>query len=282
MNSVHHEALRPTPYIDADAPDVRAFVERHAGTGTAREKAVRLYYAVRDAIRYDMTTFGLDPAQFRASNVLNMSSAFCVPKAIALAATARAAGIPACLGFADVRNHLTSPRFAALMDDDLFRWHAYTSLWLDGRWVKATPAFDIALCEKHGVKPLEFDGGEDSISCLRPAGPKAYGIYKVYWRVRRFSLRCVQRRNAPRLSAGAGGVRRRAASSRCRIGGVTGEPVISASKLRVRPSGPRRAATWRVRGVAACRSRCAEDARKRRTRHSAAACNRRGARGRKR
>jgi transglutaminase-like putative cysteine protease len=163
MNSVHHEALRPTPYIDADAPDVRAFVERHAGTVTAREKAVRLYYAVRDAIRYDMTTFGLDPAQFRASNVLNTSSAFCVPKAIALAATARAAGIPARLGFADVRNHLTSPRFAALMDDDLFRWHAYTSLWLDGRWVKATPAFDIALCEKHGVKPLEFDGGEDSI-----------------------------------------------------------------------------------------------------------------------
>jgi len=34
---------------------------------------------------------------------------------------------------------------------------------IDGRWVKATPAFDIGLCERHGVKPLEFDGREDSI-----------------------------------------------------------------------------------------------------------------------
>jgi transglutaminase-like putative cysteine protease len=163
MNSVHPSALRSTPFIDADTQKVREFANAHAGTGDAREKAVRLYYAVRDTIRYDMTTFGLDREQFKASNVLNETSAFCVPKAIALAAAARASGIPSRIGFADVRNHLTSPRFAALMDDELFRWHAYTSLWIDGRWVKATPAFDISLCEKHGVTPLEFDGNEDSI-----------------------------------------------------------------------------------------------------------------------
>ncbi len=150
--------------MDCDAPEVRAFADRHAGASAEpRERAVRLYYAVRDAIRYDMTTFGLDPSQFKASNCLHAESAFCVPKAIALAAVARAAGVPARIGFADVRNHITSPRFSALMDDDLFRWHAYTALFLEGRWVKATPAFDLALCERHGVKPLEFDGHEDSI-----------------------------------------------------------------------------------------------------------------------
>src|SRR5690606_12355740 len=90
-------------------------------------------------------------------------SAFCVPKAIALAAVARAAGIPAKVGFANVRNHLTNPKVAALMDDDIFRWHAYTSLFLGGKWVKATPAFDIGLCRRHGVKPLDFDGRADSI-----------------------------------------------------------------------------------------------------------------------
>jgi len=163
MSELHQSALQPTPFVDVDAPIVRAFVERHAGAGEPRERAVRLYYAVRDAIRYDMTTFALEPEQFRASQVLQAPAAFCVPKAIALAAVARAAGIPARVGFADVRNHLTSPRFAALMDDDLFRWHAYTSLWLDGRWVKATPAFDLALCQRHNVTPLEFDGREDSI-----------------------------------------------------------------------------------------------------------------------
>jgi transglutaminase-like putative cysteine protease len=86
-----------------------------------------------------------------------------VPKAIALAAVARAVGVPARIGFADLRNHLTSPKFAALMDDELFRWHAYTALFLEGRWVKATPAFDLARCQRHGVKPLEFDGCNDSI-----------------------------------------------------------------------------------------------------------------------
>jgi transglutaminase-like putative cysteine protease len=163
MSRAHQEALRATAFIDAEAPEVERFASEHAGSGDARRRAVRLYYAVRDSIRYDMTTFGLDPAQFKASNCLHAESAFCVPKAIALTAAARAAGIPARLGFADVRNHLVSPRMATLIDDDVFRWHAYTSLMIDGRWVKATPAFDIGLCEKHGVKPLEFDGTEDSI-----------------------------------------------------------------------------------------------------------------------
>lgn len=156
-------ALGSTRFIDSDEPSIRAFAATHAGDGSDRDRAVRLYYAVRDAVRYDMAEFGLDPDQFVASNCLRADAAVCVPKAIALAAVARAAGIPARLGFADVRNHLTSPRLSAMMDDDVFRWHAYTALFLDGKWVKATPAFDAALCLRHGVKPLEFDGVEDSI-----------------------------------------------------------------------------------------------------------------------
>ena len=74
-----------------------------------------------------------------------------------------AAGIPARVGFADVRNHLTSPRFSAMMDDPDFRWHAYTALNSDGQWLKATPAFDRAMCEKQGVAVLTFDGRTDSI-----------------------------------------------------------------------------------------------------------------------
>lgn len=163
MSDVHRSALQATRFIDADAPSVRAFVVAYAGEGEALEKAVRLCRAVRDSVRYDMFTFGLDPAQFVASSCLSASSAFCVPKAIALAAVARAAGIPARIGFADVRNHLTSPKITAMMDDDVFHWHAYTSLFLEGKWVKATPAFDLALCERHKVKPLDFDGRNDSI-----------------------------------------------------------------------------------------------------------------------
>lgn len=155
--------LEATRFIDSDSAPVAAFTQKHAGEGSDRDRAIRLYYAVRDGIRYDMTSFGLDPDQFVASECLKAPAAFCVPKAIALAAVARAAGIPARLGFANVRNHLTSPRISRMMDTDLFRWHAYTSLLIDGKWVKATPAFDIALCTRHKVKPLDFDGVEDSI-----------------------------------------------------------------------------------------------------------------------
>ena len=156
--------LRATDYINADHPRVRDFDEEHAGSGSDVERAVRLTHAVRDAVSYDMWAFGLDEKDFVASNVLDAPSAFCVPKAIALAAVTRAAGIPSRIGFADVRNHLTNPRIDAMMEgDDTFRWHAYTSLFLDGKWVKATPAFDIRLCQRHKVKPLDFNGRDDSI-----------------------------------------------------------------------------------------------------------------------
>ena len=49
------------------------------------------------------------------------------------------------------------------MKTDIFHWHGYVSVFLYGKWVKATPAFNIELCEKFGLKPLEFDGRKDSL-----------------------------------------------------------------------------------------------------------------------
>lgn len=156
-------ALAATPFIDCDSPVARGFVEDHAGTGEPIERAIRLYYAVRDRIRYDFLAFDLAPEIFVGSNCLRAEAAVCIPKAVALATVARAAGIPARVGFADVRNHLASPRVLSLMETDLFLWHAFTELHLEGRWVKATPAFDGELCRRHGVKPLDFDGRSDSV-----------------------------------------------------------------------------------------------------------------------
>lgn len=156
-------ALASTAFIDTTSDVVADFVARHAGTGSARERMGRLYLAVRDTIRYDPYSFRLDPALYSASNCITAGRAFCVPKAILLAATARAVGVPARLGFANVQNHLTSPQLEALMGSNLFRWHGYTLLYLDGKWVKATPAFNLKLCERFGVRPLDFDGSEDSI-----------------------------------------------------------------------------------------------------------------------
>lgn len=156
-------ALRPTVFIDSDTETIRAFAAAHAGSGTQRERAVRLYGAVRDAIPYDLRYLGVDPELYVASRCLTAPGSVCVPKALTLAATARAVGIPARIGFADVRNHLASPRILELMGTDVFHWHAYTVLFIEGRWVKATPAFDGAFCARFGVQPLEFDGYSDSI-----------------------------------------------------------------------------------------------------------------------
>lgn len=159
-----HQALQATRFIDADHPRVRAFSAGHVGDDPEpRARAVALYYAVRDGLRYDPYEINMAPEGMRASAVLEAGRGFCVTKAVVYAAVLRAAGIGARIGFADVRNHMSSQRLREAMGTDLFRYHGYTEVLLDGRWIKATPAFNRELCEKAGTQPLEFDGREDSI-----------------------------------------------------------------------------------------------------------------------
>jgi transglutaminase-like putative cysteine protease len=156
--------LCPTWFIDSDNPDVRAHaVQITKGCTTEQERAVKCFYAVRDGIRYDPYSITAEPLDYRASVTLDRRVAYCIPKAVLLTALARAAGIPARLGFADVRNHLASKKLLAQLGTDLFIFHGFTELWLAGSWVKATPAFNIELCLRFGVRPLEFDGRHDSL-----------------------------------------------------------------------------------------------------------------------
>lgn len=158
-----NQYLTPANFIDSSHPNVVTFSKAHARGEEDIERAVSLYYAVRDGVRYNPFLEFSDPEVFRASSVLTAGQGFCVGKAALLAAAARAAGIPARVGFADVKNHLTTPRLAETMGSDLFIYHGYTELHLEGQWVKATPAFNLELCRRFGVKPLEFDGRSDSI-----------------------------------------------------------------------------------------------------------------------
>jgi transglutaminase-like putative cysteine protease len=155
--------LCSTPFIDCDHPLLGAFAEEHARGADDRARAVSLYQAVRDNIRYDPYRIDLSPGGMKASTALAQGHGWCVPKAVLLAAVARAAAIPARLGFADVRNHLSTERLRQTMKTDVFAWHGYTALWLDGAWRKATPAFNTELCEKFGLLPLEFNGVDDSL-----------------------------------------------------------------------------------------------------------------------
>jgi transglutaminase-like putative cysteine protease len=157
------EYLQPGRFIDSAHAAVVGFAARHAAGKDDRERAVSLYYAIRDGIRYNpFQNFMLD-ATYRGSACLERGEGWCVPKAALLAACARAAGIPARVGYADVKNHLTTPQLTEKMGTDLFVFHGFAELLLEGRWVKATPAFNLGLCTKFRVRPLEFDGRSDSI-----------------------------------------------------------------------------------------------------------------------
>ena len=146
--------LAPREFIDSGDSGVQEFAGKvTSAAGDDVSRAVKLYYAVRDGIR----------RYFRASDCLRAKRGFCIPKAALLAAGARCLGIPARVAFADVRNHLSTKKLLELMGGDVFIWHSLTELYLGGRWVKATPAFNLCLCQRFGVHPLEFDGRRDSL-----------------------------------------------------------------------------------------------------------------------
>ncbi|WP_252275549.1 transglutaminase-like domain-containing protein [Pseudomonas subflava] len=157
-------SLLPSRFVDSDHPRVVEFAERSRGASRdPRDQAVSLYYAVRDQIRYNPYAFSADPETLKASHALAAGECYCVPKALLLAACARHCDIPARIGLADVRNHLSTPRLLELLRSEVFAMHGYTELFIEGRWVKATPAFNQALCQMFRVAPLEFDGREDSV-----------------------------------------------------------------------------------------------------------------------
>ncbi len=155
----------PNEFVDSDHFDVVAFAEPFR-RASAKETAVALYYGVRDLIRYNPWRVRFRREDYTASGVLlrdRSEGAHCIDKALLLAGAARALEIPARLHFADVRNHIGTAKLEEKLGTDLLVFHGYTQLWLDGRWVAATPAFNEELCAHLGVAPLEFDGVTDSV-----------------------------------------------------------------------------------------------------------------------
>ena len=161
---VDQKYLEPGKYIDSNHPAVVSYAHENAGEAqTVRQRVLNFYYTIRDTIRYDPYMPIANPASYRASDAVVTKRGWCVPKAALLAACCRIYGIPARPGYADVRNHLATERLLALLGTDTFAWHSYCDIYIDGKWVKATPAFNLSLCDKFGLKPLEFDGKNDSL-----------------------------------------------------------------------------------------------------------------------
>jgi transglutaminase-like putative cysteine protease len=161
--------LRPTELIESDAPailELAATLRRDDDKATA----IAAFDWVRDRIRYDpYTAIADERPQYRATAILARGSGYCVQKAVLLTALCRAAGIPTRLRFADVKNHKIPPKMLAVMGTNLFVFHGYVELHLDGRWVKAAPVFDPRATERAGTLPVELDGESDAM--LHPVDP---------------------------------------------------------------------------------------------------------------
>lgn len=164
MNTNLEPYLQPGPCVNSDAAEIITLAKSLADPDKSQvDNAVILYYYVRDTIRYNPYDVGTSREDWQATKTLASGESWCVPKAVLLAALCRAIGIPARLGFADVVNHLSTARLRESMKTDVFYYHGYCSIYLNGRWVKSTPAFNLSLCEKMNLLPLDWNGIDDSL-----------------------------------------------------------------------------------------------------------------------
>ena len=156
--------LRPTPTFDCDNESIKGKAQDlSAGQEKVADKAKSLFYFVRDEIKYNIYVLSDLPEYYRASRVLEVGEGFCIQKAVLLATLARAVGIPARLHLAAIRNHLMPDKLKELTGTNLFPSHGYAELYIEGKWVKATPAFDLKMCQKNRISPVEFDGKNDAM-----------------------------------------------------------------------------------------------------------------------
>lgn len=158
--------LQPTKFFDFNKSKVKQkALEIINGCESDKEKAIALFYWVRDEIKYNMQLFVPKIINnFKASKVIQKHQGFCVSKSILLSTLARAVGIPARIHLVDLINHLVSQKIIDFMGTNVMYYHGFSELFIDGKWVKLTPSFDKDTAIKGGFLPMvEFDGENDAV-----------------------------------------------------------------------------------------------------------------------
>jgi len=156
--------LEATEAIDCDSEAIQRLAEDlTSGCASDEEKAVKLFYFVRDSIRYNIYMISAYLEDFKASTVLARGKGYCVQKAVLLTALGRAARIPTRLAFAKIKNSRVPPSLLEKTGTNIFPAHGYNQFQLLGRWVSAAATFDKELCQKNGLLSVEFDGVHDAL-----------------------------------------------------------------------------------------------------------------------
>ncbi len=156
--------LQETNYIDYNNLIISEIIDSlDLKSDDKLNQAKKIFYHVRDSTKYSVKIISFSPQVFKASYSLSQEYSFCVPKALALCALSRAVGIPSRIHLVDFINHRLSQKLTELWGTNMMVGHCYSELYLDGQWIKATPALDIETCTRHGFIPVEFDGINDGL-----------------------------------------------------------------------------------------------------------------------
>lgn len=175
--------LEPTYIIDSDHEAVVAKAEEIAAgcmTDSEIEKAQKLFLFARDGVPFSRFVKVGTKEDFKASTTLVRKKGYCAQKAVVLAALARAAGIPARVGLADIRNHAVAPQMLKLLKTNIFKVHVYVEMLLEDEWRRATPAFDTRTCTRVGWPIVQFDGRVDGMLAPELADGKRFIEY-IKW-----------------------------------------------------------------------------------------------------
>ena len=174
--------LKSTYFINSSHPSVHKKAQeilQNIDPQDFIQKAVKLFCFVRDEIKYVVK---FSPSYYsrkntKASATLTRGYGYCIQKATLMAALARIAGIPTRIHFVDMKNHLTPQSYIDKVGSNLFVFHAYPELFLEGKWIEANVAFDKDLCERKNFPIVNFDGKKPGLFAKQDATGKPFVEY---------------------------------------------------------------------------------------------------------
>lgn len=156
--------LTPAEFIDSNNPAVIDYAHQVTnGLKYDTEKAVELFYSVRDDFKFDLGHIDLHPSKLKASALVKRGIGTDIEKSTLLAAAARAVGIPSRVSFANLRSNLTAEQLGNVLQSDMLVFHSYVELWMGNHWVKLSPAFNREACDYLGLPPLDFGIPEEKV-----------------------------------------------------------------------------------------------------------------------
>ena len=156
--------LKPTNLLDFKSLEIQQIIsELKSDKLSNKQKAIEIHLKIRDNWRYNPYNICFDEECYKASTIAKKSEGHCIDKSIILAACLRALNIPARLHFAKVKNHIGVERLIEKFGTNELSPHGMVGVFINGKWLKVSPAFNIELCNKYNIAPLDFDGENDSV-----------------------------------------------------------------------------------------------------------------------